>query len=130
MANPTLRGFRALLILFFFAAFLPTYPTARSAAAAPTADCGQYVADLSIPDGTQVAPGQTVSKGWRLRNCGTTTWSGYSAVRVSGAYGPASFSVPATGAGATGDLWASITAPASAGTYRATYQLQSAGGVR
>ena len=94
-------------------------------------DCSAFVADLSYPDGTEVSPGETISKGWRLSNCGNTTWSpggGYSAVKISGSYGPSSFSIPTVAPGSNGDLYASITVPTSPGTHRATYQLSGAGG--
>ncbi len=93
----------------------------------PTYDCAAFVADLSYPDGTIVSPGQTISKGWRMSNCGDTTWSaggGFRAVRTGGSYGPSSFSIPTVGPGATGDLYASITVPSTSGTHRATYQME------
>jgi murein DD-endopeptidase MepM/ murein hydrolase activator NlpD len=66
----------------------------------PETDCSKFVADLNYPDGTVVAPGQTINKGWRLSNCGDTIWStdgNYRAVKVSGSYGPASFNIPTVG---------------------------------
>jgi pimeloyl-ACP methyl ester carboxylesterase len=91
------------------------------------ANCARFVADVNYPDGTAVAPGQTFEKRWRLQNCGTSSWSGYQAVRISGNYGPASF--PVSGAArATVEVAAQITAPTAPGTYRATYRLQGPGG--
>jgi hypothetical protein len=92
----------------------------------PTNDCAEFEADLNYPDGTEVSPGETIRKGWQLSNCGDTTWraaDGYRAVRVSGDYGPGSFSIPTVGPGENGDLYADITVPNTAGTHRATYQL-------
>jgi hypothetical protein len=94
-------------------------------------DCSKFVADLNYPDGTVVSPGHTINKGWRLSNCGDTTWSaagGYHAVRISGSYGPTSFNIPTVGPGQTGDLYANITVPTTAGTHRATYKLEGSGG--
>jgi len=45
--------------------------------ASPTPPCTNgltYEADLTIPDGTNVAPGQIVDKQWRVRNSGTCNW--------------------------------------------------------
>ncbi|RSN31388.1 hypothetical protein DMC61_14670 [Amycolatopsis sp. WAC 04169] len=46
----------------------PAYPVAG--------DSGTFVADVSVPDGTVMAPGQKFVKVWRLRNSGTVPWIG------------------------------------------------------
>ena len=86
--------------------------------------CATFVADLNVPDGTTMNVNQGFTKSWRLRNCGGTAWNGVSVVRVGGNYGPTSFGVPGVGPNQNADLSASFTAPGSAGTYRATYQLK------
>src|SRR5574341_1524989 len=117
-------GRRLLItVVALLLAFLVS-PTGQASAA----DCAAFVADLNYPDGSQVDPGQTITKGWRLRNCGTTNWSGYRAVRVGGSYGPSSFAVPGVAPGTTGDLYTSITVPSTSGTHRATYQMQGPSG--
>ncbi len=86
-------------------------------------DCARYQSDVNYSDGTQVSAGQTFTKKWTLNNCGDTTWdSNYKAVRVSGSYGPTSFSV--SGAPGTVSVQAQFTAPTTPGTYRATYQIE------
>jgi hypothetical protein len=40
----------------------------------PCADGLSYIRDLTIPDGTNVAPGQTVDKQWLVKNSGTCNW--------------------------------------------------------
>jgi len=88
-------------------------------------DGAAFRADLNVPDGTTFTAGQSFDKGWRLYNSGGTTWSGFQAVRTAGDFGPSSFGVPTVSPGQTGDLWArGISAPSSAGHYRATYRLQ------
>lgn len=109
----------------------PVAPT--SGPATPTApvqgrDCLAFVSDLSIPDGTAVASGAQVSKTWRVRNCGTTNWSGLRAVRTAGGYGPTSFPVPQVAPGASVDLTVTISVPTMPGQARATYRLQAADG--
>ena len=49
-------------------------------------DTAGFVADITIPDGTQLSPGQAFRKTWELRNNGTCTWnSSYQVVYYSGA---------------------------------------------
>jgi hypothetical protein len=51
----------------------------------PLVDDAAWVADLTIPDGTEVVAGTPFVKTWRLRNRGTTAWGdGYSLVHVDG----------------------------------------------
>lgn len=55
---------------------------------APTSsldDKAVYVMDVTIPDGTDLEPGEDFTKTWRIQNVGTTTWtSSYSLVFISG----------------------------------------------
>jgi len=98
----------------------------------PTNDCSTFIEDLTYPDGAPVSKGETFRKGWRLSNCGDTTWSAaddYRAVRVSGNYGPSSFDIPTVGPGKSGKLYVDITAPSTIGTHRATYRLEGPRGV-
>jgi len=54
--------------------------TPTAASPAPTAapgvcyDGAEFVADVTIPDGTDMDPGEDFDKIWRLRNTGTCTW--------------------------------------------------------
>lgn len=51
-------------------------------------DCAnqlQFVDDLTIPDGTEVEPGQSITKRWLVKNSGTCNWDGaYSLQLISG----------------------------------------------
>ena len=52
-----------------------------------TADCdrAKFVEDVSVPDGTEMNPGQTFTKTWRLENSGTCPWTaGYSVQFLNG----------------------------------------------
>ena len=53
-----------------------TLPAALQPTIAATASCYQlrYVSDVSIPDNTQMAPGQTFTKTWKVRNTGSCAW--------------------------------------------------------
>ena len=122
------------------AATAASAPTAGSPSSGPTggstapgsgvqqSDCEAFVADVTVPDGTVVSPGSTFDKTWRLRNCGSTNWSGLTAVRVSGSYGPTSFAVPTAAPSAVTDVTVPITVPTQPGLSRATYRLQAPDG--
>lgn len=45
-------------------------------AAAPTQSCynSQWISDITVPDGTPMAPGQPFTKTWMVKNVGTCEW--------------------------------------------------------
>lgn len=98
-----------------------------------TCDKAEFVADVTVPDGTVFAPGTTFTKTWRLKNVGTCTWNtSYTLVFHTGEQmgGPAAVNLPSTVApGQTLDLSVALTAPNTAGTYRGYWMLKNAGGV-
>jgi hypothetical protein len=87
-----------------------------------------FVADVTIPDDTELAPGSGFAKTWRVRNTGTCDWgAGFELIFVSGAQmgGPAAVTVSATSAGDTVDVTVDLTAPAVPGQHKATWRLRS-----
>ena len=44
----------------------------------------QFIADVTIPDGTVIAPNEHFIKTWRIRNSGTCAWNGYHVVFADG----------------------------------------------
>jgi hypothetical protein len=88
--------------------------------------------DVTIPDGTTVAPGQSFTKVWRLRNSGTCTWSrDYSIAVFSGEpmNAPNKVSLPKQiEPGQTVDISVDLVAPTSKGTYRGNWKLRNASG--
>ncbi len=103
---------------------------------APGAACtnvGTFVSDVTVPDNSVVAPGQSFTKTWRIRNRGTCTWDGgYTLGFVSGQAmtTQASVPVPATAPGATADVSIPMTAPTTTGKVQGFWQLRSPNGVR
>lgn len=99
---------------------------------APGCDKAQFIADVTVPDGTTFAPGATFKKTWRLKNIGTCAWTtGYYLVFVSGEQmgGPSSAAFPtAVSPGQTVDLSVNLTAPSAGGTYRGNWMLKNASG--
>ncbi len=113
----------------------PIVVTATSNAPAPTspATCvlnSQYVADVTVPDGTVFTPNAVFAKTWRVRNNGTCAWENFGLVFIGGTQMAAGsiFPVPTTPPGATADLVVPMTAPAAYGNYAATWRLRNAAG--
>ncbi|MBN1450320.1 MAG: hypothetical protein JW963_04830 [Anaerolineales bacterium] len=111
----------------------PPSPTPTFTGTPPTSGCdkAQFVADVTVPDGTTFAPGAAFTKTWRLKNIGSCTWNtSYTLVFSSGeAMGGTTVNFPATVApGQTVDLSVGLTAPNTAGTYRGYWMLKNASG--
>jgi uncharacterized repeat protein (TIGR01451 family) len=96
-------------------------------------DKAQFIADVTVPDGTSFPPDTAFTKTWRLKNIGTCTWTtAYDLVFVSGSQMSAPSSVPFTASvppGATVDLSANMISPSAPGTYQGNWMLQNASGV-
>jgi hypothetical protein len=87
-----------------------------------------FVADVTIPDNTELAPGTEFVKTWRLRNNGTCDWGeGFQFVFVGGEQmqGPASVNVPPTLAGATVDVSVLFRAPQEPGAHRSNWRMRT-----
>ncbi|MCJ7583876.1 MAG: NBR1-Ig-like domain-containing protein, partial [Anaerolineales bacterium] len=124
----------AILILAILVQFMPVAVVgSRPAAAVTRCDWAQFVADITVPDGTNFAPGAAFTKTWRLKNIGTCTWTtSYALVFVSGSQmgAPSVVNLPTSVApGGTVDVSANMTAPAVNGHYRGYWQLRNASGV-
>jgi hypothetical protein len=112
-----------------------TVPPGTTQPAGTTVPCNRasFVADVTIPDGTQIEVNKAFTKTWRLRNVGSCTWtSGYSLVFDSGDQMSGPASQPLTNStvppNQTIDVSVNLTAPASAGTYRGNWRLREPGG--
>jgi hypothetical protein len=85
-----------------------------------------FVADVTVPDGTALAIGQTYNKIWRVRNAGTCTWrDGYTFTFVRGDLMGANsvISVPNTAPGTTADLLIPMVAPSTLGVHTGYWRL-------
>ena len=86
----------------------------------------RYVRDLSIPDGTVMAPGQAFTKSWEIENSGEVPWPEGTELRhVEGpAMGPIE-SVPVSerAVGERAEISVDLEAPADPGTHRSYWQL-------
>jgi hypothetical protein len=110
----------------------PTVPVSSTVGTTPQApgrgDRAEFVADLSIPDGTILAPNEAFQKGWQIQNTGTTTWTtDYALVFVDGALMGAPSAVPLPKEVAPGEkleITVEMVAPPDPGPYRGYWELQ------
>jgi len=119
-------------IMVLAAMMFSLVPAFASPTQASAATCyhAQFVADVTIPDGTKFEPNKTFKKTWRLKNIGTCAWNSadVSMVFDSGAQmgAPASVALPSTvEPGKTVDISVDMTAPANAGHYIGYWKLKS-----
>jgi len=119
--------------LLLLALMLTLLPGAATPARAATCYWAQFIADVTVPDGTNFAPGAAFRKTWRLKNIGTCTWnsSDVSLIFDSGERmgAPSSLALSTSvGPGQTVEISVDMTAPSTAGHYFGYYKLRSAAG--
>lgn len=106
--------------------------TPTSAAAGPGGDKAIFVADVTIPDGTVLAPKAAFTKTWKLQNSGTTTWTtSYTLEFISGEQmgGVVSVPVPQSVApGAQIDISVNMVAPSNPGNYQSYWKMKNTSG--
>jgi hypothetical protein len=110
-------------------------PTPNPGASTPTAGLCAYdaafVGDITLPDFTVVAPGQSLNKVWRLKNSGTCTWDATTVLSYIGGVQMAAsptIPVPWTPVGGTVDLSLAAVAPPGAGSFMTVWQLRNKAG--
>jgi hypothetical protein len=126
-------------------AVLPTLaplvsPTAAATKAPPTAPppgsgnvkpcySAEYVADVTIPDYTIIAPGASFWKTWSVKNTGSCAWNAnYKFVFVDGDVLGGAYVYPFPGIaspGQTVEIPIQLFAPQTTGTYTGNWKLQS-----
>ena len=93
-------GTRFISMLLLLAMMLTFSPTGTSTASASSCYWAQFVADVTIPDGTNFAPNTAFKKTWRLKNIGTCAWNSNDVTLIfdSGERmnAPASLAIPTT----------------------------------
>jgi len=111
----------------------PTNTPLPTATAVSYCDWVSFIKDVSIPDGTRFAAGETFTKTWRLKNRGTCIWTANdmliftsgnqmgdtTAVRLPDNVAP----------GQTVDVSVTLTAPAKSGHYVSYWMLRNSAGV-
>jgi Ig-like domain-containing protein len=121
-------------IMLLFAMVVSVMPALALPIEASAAACyqAQFVADVTVPDGTQYTSGTAFTKTWRLKNIGTCAWTtSDTMIYDTGAQmgGPASVKLPtATAVGGTVDVSVPLTAPNGAGHYIGYWKFKSSSG--
>jgi Ig-like domain from next to BRCA1 gene len=111
-----------------------TLPPISQATVAPTKSCYSmaFMSDVTIPDNTAVAPGQTFTKTWKVVNNGSCAWdAGFKFAFVSGdAMNGATYTLPSSVAvNAILDLSITMTAPTNkTGAIRSDWRMSTAAG--
>jgi hypothetical protein len=93
----------------------------------------QYVADVTYPDGTIVAPGEKIVKTWTMKNLGPCVWTpkyrvtfGWGADGTNWFQSFLPFEIGQTvNPGESIDLSVTLTAPTTTGDYYAVFRLQT-----
>ena len=123
-------AFRVMIEPTVVATSTPVTPTPISVSCT---DRATFVDDVTIPDKTNLAPGTSFVKTWRLSNSGTCAWgAGYSIVFTGGDLMSGPTSVPLAGivqSGGTIDLSVPLIAPTRSGVYQGSWQLRNSQGV-
>lgn len=115
---------------------VPPTATTQPTEEPPQVDCNvaEFVKDLSLPDGTTVSTGEAITKGWRLKNVGSCTWTtSYDLVFVEGKTMGAATRIGLTESvkpGETVDLYVLMEAPTTMGFYQGFWKLEDASGNR
>lgn len=106
---------------------LPTSAATRAVlqTSGPCLDSLSYISDITVPDGTVVAPAASVDKRWEVENSGTCSWT--SRYRLKLVAGPEMGAKPEQSllparSGARVVLRIQFTAPSEPGTYRSAWQ--------
>lgn len=110
-----------------------TTPGAAVGGVAATASCYglTFVSDVSIPDNTQMDPGEGFTKTWKVKNSGSCAWdAGFKFQNTGGEALGSAFTLPAAvAAGQTFDISVPMTAPTSkTGTLRSNWRMSTAAG--
>jgi hypothetical protein len=99
-----------------------------------TADCTNtlsYDKDITIPDGTEVKPGQDLDKRWQVRNNGTCDWNDKYTLQLIAGDAMGSPTVQAlypARSGSEAIIRVQLKAPTDPKTYRSAWQAYDAAG--
>ena len=96
-----------------------------------TCDDAKWIDDVTVPDGTQMTPGQDFVKTWKIKNTGSCTWgTGYTLIhgydeKLDGIAEPLTTAVAP---GEEVEVSVRFKAPTNAGEHRSYWRMQNASG--
>lgn len=111
-----------------------TLPVVSQPTVAATASCYQmrFVSDVTVPDNTQMAPGQAFTKTWKVRNTGSCAWeAGFKFAFTGGdAMNGATYTLPSSVPANTEiDISVAMVAPTNkTGAIRGNWRMSTAAG--
>jgi Ig-like domain-containing protein len=122
-------------IMVLFAMVLSLVPAVALPAQASAATCyqAQFLADVTVPDGTTYSPDTAFKKTWRLKNIGTCAWKKtdvslvFDTGAVMGATSPVALPNDVA-VGSSVDVSVDMKAPSTAGHYIGYWKFKSAQG--
>ena len=106
-------------------------PAPRPTATSLCRNNASFIEDLTIPDGTEVLPGEALDKRWSVSNSGSCDWGpDYRLVQVgtSEIQGPAEAALFPASAGSTAVWEVALVAPAAPGEYLGRWQARAPDG--
>ena len=111
--------------------FTPTDSTGGSTGT--KCESAAFISDVTIPDGTQFAPGIPFTKTWRLKNNGSCPWTTEFSIALQNGHkmgGVSPQKLPSrVESEFSRDITISLVAPTQPGTYTGYWQLQNVAGV-
>ena len=138
LAAPTQTPFSTPATLPTFApvttTVVNTLPAPAQPTIPPTVSCYQlrYISDVSIPDNTKMAPGQTFTKTWKVKNIGSCAWdAGFKFAFTGGeAMTGATYTLPSSVASNVEiEISIAMTAPTNkTGNLRGNWRMSTTGG--
>jgi hypothetical protein len=111
---------------------IPTNDPFVSTATEVPCDEAIWVADVTVPDGTEMTPGQDFVKTWKVKNSGSCTWgTGYTAIyafgeKMSGVAEPLTVAVAPN---EETEISVRFKAPDATGQYASTWRMANVSGI-
>lgn len=130
-APPTLPPAQPTNTAIIFPTTAPATATLPPAASAtPVCEQAHFIKDVTIPDGSLIAPGTTFKKTWRLKNTGNCTWSGYILVFDRGdSMNPVVDAIPTVAPNQEVDVSVTFTTPSEFKSYKSYWRIRTPSGV-